>query len=933
MIFSVLGQVEVVHNGRSVPLGAPKQRCVLAALLLEPHRVVPLERLYEAVWGPYPPAAARKAVQVYVSNLRRVLEPLAATIDNHGDGYRMDVALEDVDLHRFRQLAARAAGADVAAARELLHEATRLWRGPVLAGLGDCELRDLYAPALHEECLGTYERRVVLDMEAGQSGELVPELLARSGENPLREPLHALLMKALHTSGRLGDALAVFRDLRRRTVDELGSEPGPEVFAVHQELLETENADDVSEAPEPSAPVIPAQLPPVVSGFTGRDEISAHLASVLTEWADGLPVVGVTGQGGVGKSALALRVAHQVRGHFVDGQLFANLRGSSDAPAEPTDVLATFLRALGVDADRLPASVDDRASMYRTILAGRRVIVVLDDAAGATQVAPLLPGEAQCAVLVTARARLLVLEGAHLVDLEELTSDEAQLVLASAAGPTRVAAEPEAARAIADACGRLPLALRIAASRLARRPDEELAEFADRLSSAAVLDELSVGDVGVRNSLALSYQQLDAEVARAFRLLAVPEVSSLSLAAVASALDLPQEDARRITDVLVDLHLLAEPAARRFRYHDLLRAYARERSAHADVSGERERACRRVFLHLAVSAASALRAMMPSLGFADLELETVDAGVDFTDSATAAGWLADEHVNLTTVTSQVLDLPEPPLLAMAQVTGYVGNYAEATAYWTEWEVLSTKLLARAQAAEDKRAEMLSRMCLGGWAFRQGDPATAVEQLTRFVEYHDAVGEHTKLGRGLTMLALAYETRGEEDEARRCLADALNAHEAGGNRRSYGMTASTFSELLVKSGADARAETLARLAVRIWRELGGTDPYLGADAHKNLGFACAALGRQKEAIEHFETSRQISDAAGYTHGRRPLLSALARAHRDAGNVESATSCFEHALGTPHDPREGPTAATASYRLRHELDEVWRRIATSTDRRRT
>ncbi|NEE02849.1 AfsR/SARP family transcriptional regulator [Phytoactinopolyspora halotolerans] len=937
MIFRVLGPVEAVHDGSSLSLGAPKQRCVLAALVLDVGHVVSVDRLCEAVWGSEPPAAARKALQVYVSNLRRALQPIPdVAITSHPDGYRLDTGPANVDVHLFRELVTRASSAlRPAETRELLHKATRLWRGEILSGIGECPLRDRYAPALHEECLRTLEQRAAADLAAGAGADLVSELLVLVGDNPLRETAHGLLMRALDQSGRRSEALGVFRDLRRRLVDELGVEPGQQVARLHQVLLEAEDAeasgraggpDGVATAPRVPGPrpvAVPAQLPPDVPDFAGRAGEIERMVTVLTRTRSELAVIGLTGPGGAGKTALAVRAAHQARAHFPDGQLFADLRGSRDTPAEPGDVLAAFLRALGVEPDQLPADVGDRSGMFRTLLAGRRVLLVLDDASGALQVQPLLPGEAGCAVVVTARSRLF-LAGSTVVALEELSGAEASELLASTVGPERVAAEPAAADAIVDACGRLPLALRIAGSRLATRTDRSLAEYADRLASARVLDELNLGDVGVRNSLMLSYQQLDEAEARTFRLLAAAEVSALSVPALACMLGADDEHARGLAGALVDLHLLAEPVAGRFRLHDLLRVLARELSEEADPRTEREKAVHALFVHLATTAVTAVRAMMPALGGADLDLERPARTLEFADAGSATDWLSREHTNVTAVSLHILRQPDPPLYALAQLTNYLGNYAETGAYWSGWQELSSQLLERAVAAGDIRAEMLVRMCAGGSALRHGDPKVAIDHLGRFTDHCRAHAEHTRLGRGLTMLALAHLAVDDYDEAFRCLRQALNAHRRGGNRRSYATTCGHLAELYQRMGPYQEAARQAETAIEVWRELGGADAYLGADSYKNLGFACAELGRLEEAIEWCETSMRLADEVGYTLGRRPLLAVLARACRDAGRLARAAGYFEQALAEPDDPRERPTASTATETLHAELSDVLTRM---------
>ncbi|MGI5216169.1 BTAD domain-containing putative transcriptional regulator [Plantactinospora sp. CA-290183] len=533
-MFRLLGPVTFVQDGHTVDLGPAKQRAVLAALALEPNSLVSTERLIEMVWGDTAPAAARKAVQVYVSHLRRVLP--AGHLVSRKPGYLLDVPPEAVDLHRFRALVAQARNVDVERARSLLASAEHLWRGDPFDGLGDVPALANLAAGLLEERLSVTEWRLGLEVEQGRAAEVIAQLRALVVAHPLREPLHVLLMLALLRTGRASEALAAYGDLRAVLAEELGIEPGPKAAALHLRILRSETrpppagpdpepAED-AQPPDPVAafdpPVAPAQLPYDVVDFVGRTDELAGAERMLRDGYEHVPIVVLVGQPGVGKTALAVRLGHRMRTDFPDGQLFADLGGARPVPADPAEIVAAMLRALGVPVPA-PASLTERTAMLRSALAVRRVLMVLDDAADAAQVRPLLPGRAGSAVVVTSRRTLADLEGARIVRLDVLTDETSVELLRSLVGIERTAGELESVRRIAAMCGNLPLGLRIAGAGLASRPAWSPRHFADRLAHREALDELRVGDLGVRVTFELSFARPDAEHARVVRLLAVPD--------------------------------------------------------------------------------------------------------------------------------------------------------------------------------------------------------------------------------------------------------------------------------------------------------------------------------------------------------------------------------------------------------------------------
>lgn len=575
----VLGPVEILVGGAPVPLGGAKPRALLAALLLERGRVVPVSRLIDIIWQQDPPDTARAVIQTYVKSLRQSLSKFGCTdvILTRAPGYLVALPDDALDLTRFERRYAEARTADSAlATSELLAAALELWRGPALAGLGESLLAS-EAARLDELWLAATEQRITADLELGRHAQVLPELTALLGRFPTNERLRGAHMIALVRLGRQSEALTSFHEGRQVLVEELGVDPGSELTAIRDALLRGELGQH--------AAVVPAQLPLVPADFTGR---RAEIAALVREsvpraraWAPSIQIL--TGKGGSGKSALAARVAAELVEVFPDGQLYADLRGMTDTPAEPGEVLARFLKALGTPVESIPASTEDRIEANRALLARRRVLVLLDDAASESQVRPLLPTGA-CAALVTTRRQLGGIAGATRTHLDVLDHDDAVELLARIAGRQRVAAETTAAHDIVERCGRMPLAIRIAGARLATRHRWPLQLLANRLADERRrLDELAIADLEVRACFELSYRGLaerDRVALRRLGFLAVPEFAPWVLA---WALDTDEQEAEEIVERLVDAHLVDftrvdELGCVRYKLHELVRIYACERA-------------------------------------------------------------------------------------------------------------------------------------------------------------------------------------------------------------------------------------------------------------------------------------------------------------------------------------------------------------------
>ncbi|WP_371479755.1 BTAD domain-containing putative transcriptional regulator [Kitasatospora sp. NBC_00315] len=657
--FQVLGPVQAWRGEQALSLGSPQQQAVLTSLLLRRGRPVTTQDLVDGLWGERPPPQAVAALRTYVSRLRTVIEPNRETrapaelLVSVSDGYALRVSPEALDLSVFDSAVADAATAAATGsphdAHRLLASALALWRGRPLAGVPG-PYADSQRLRLEELQVTTWEERCAAALDIGLHAEVVAELSSLTSEHPLRERLRELLMLALYRCGRQAESLGLYADTRKLLINELGVEPGAGLAAMHARILGADPTLMQALPAEPAAggreesPAFtpPAQLPADVSDFSGRTELVGELREVLRSAAgQAVLVTSLAGIGGVGKTTLAVHVAHSVRGEFPDGQLYVDLRGAGAMPADPAVVLGDFLHALGVS--EAPDSLEQRAALYRSLLANRRMLILLDNAQDAGQLMPLIPGVSGCAVLATSRSRLAGIPGAHLVDVEELTTDEALALFSAIIGEDRARAEPEASLAVVTACGFLPLAVRIAAARLAGRPRWSVSDLARRLADQRRrLAELQLGNLAVETTIGLGYGQLQPAEARAFRLLSLVDSPDLPLSAVAALLGLDDDRAEELAESLVEANMLECYSPGRYRYHDLLRLYAQRQNEKLQAVAEQESALRRLLELLLATLLNAAAAIEPD----DLLPEPLNAlppvGLGFVSGAGARNWMRSE---------------------------------------------------------------------------------------------------------------------------------------------------------------------------------------------------------------------------------------------------------------------------------------------------
>ncbi|WP_329254906.1 NB-ARC domain-containing protein [Actinoallomurus sp. NBC_01490] len=603
MRFEVLGPLAVLGSGGAVDLGPPKARALLAVLLRRPGRVVAGDVLVEALWGDDPPKSAAKNVQAYVHQLRRRLGDPGRIVHQHS-GYLLRAGRDELDVARFDDLveAARAveAGGEPERASDLLRDALALWRGEAYSGMADIPIVAAEAARLAEARLSALAQRVDVDIRLGRHAELVGELTALAGEHPLREWIWAQLMLALYRCGRRADALQAYLRARDALVEQIGLEPGRELRDLHEAILTGAPFLDLPAAPgatgaritapwEPDSPVAaaPRMLPGDIGDFTGYDAELTGIDAVLRgDRAPDRPtsVVAVTGEGGIGKTTVAVRAAHRLRTAYPGGQLFAALGGARSTAADPYEVLGRFLRALGMPDAAVPGNEDERAAAYRSLLADRRVLVVLDDARDERQVERLLPGSGTCAVIVTGRPRLGGLAGAHRIDLGGLPDADGEALLRTIAGRGRIEAEPAETKRLLELCAGLPLALRIVGSQLATRPHWKVGDLVARLADPRHrLDGLRHRGLEVRASFGLGYGALAAPARRLFRLLGLLDTPDFPVWTAAALVNTTPPTAQDLLDDLVDVRLLRVTISSavggvRYGFHELVRIYARERA-------------------------------------------------------------------------------------------------------------------------------------------------------------------------------------------------------------------------------------------------------------------------------------------------------------------------------------------------------------------
>lgn len=949
--FTVLGPVRAVHGEQELDLGSPQQRAVLVALLLRRGRPLTLGELVDAVWGEEPPAAAVSVLRTYVSRLRKILEPerdpaeAPRVIVSVGDGYLVRVAEDALDLAGFERQVEEAkklrVDGDLPGAAALLHSALGQWQGTALAGIPG-PLAASERTWLEEERLSTLETRLDLDIELGRHAEIVPELFSLTHRHPLRERLCGLLMLALYQGGRQAEALAAYRRARADLVSELGVEPGLELQQLHDRILAADVSLAAPAARSSAAPATdtaaagagdhlarPAQLPPDLPTFVGRHAELERVRALLP--ADGRPagtvvISAIGGMGGVGKTTLAVHWAHEIAGRFPDGQLYINLRGFDPAGPgmAPDEAVRILLDAFGVPPVRIPAGLDAQVALYRSLLAQRRVLILLDNARDADQVRPLLPGSPGSLVIVTSRSRLAGLvagEGAHPLTLDQLSSAEAHDLLARRLGKERLAAEPGAAAEIVARCGRLPLALAIVAAHASVNPHFPLSAIAEQVrESHGSLDMFAGGDLGtdLRAVFSWSYRALSAPAARLFRLLGLHCGPDISVPAAAALAGLTPREIRASLLELTRAHLLAEHFPGRYALHDLLRFYAAERVGSEESTEERDRAVERLlawYLHTADAAYAHITPQRPRV-----PLEPPPDGcrpLGFGSHDQALDWCERERRNLVNAVHRAAECGQWGIAW--RLPAALWGFFYLRSHLHDWLDSARTGLAAARAARDDR----------GVAQALADTAAALRSLGRYDEasahFYDAMTAYRDLGdqRGrasaVTNLGDSYLEAGLLDKAIEYTRRGLVLDRFLGSSWGEGIGLSNLGDAYQRQGRFDEAIACLEQALTVLRA--DDNRWVEGVTLDILGTVHRRLRRYDDALAHYHRALTTHRDIGNRWGEGHTLGNLGDVQLAAGDPEAARASWEQALAifAEFDHQDAETIRARLGRLADPPDE--------------
>jgi DNA-binding SARP family transcriptional activator/tetratricopeptide (TPR) repeat protein len=909
LVVQVLGPIRAWRDGTELALGPASRKAVFGLLALASGKPVTRAELVDALWGGRPPLSVTNVIHTHVKHLRQVLEPdrgvraPSVLLPAVGDGYALNLPPDGVDVVRFRSLVARAAPVprdDPRQAADLLGQALGLWHGRPLA---DVPVLDAHPAVvtLAEERRAALARHAEVMIALGAPRDVLSALVEDAAAHGLDEAMHALLIRAYTAAGQRDQAFGTYNLVRRHLAEELGVSPGPELTAAYLDALEEAPVDGIAARAE-SQPASPGvnQLPGDVFGFTGRQAELAELGRVLGAERTGVPIVVVCGTAGVGKTALVLHFAHGIRSDFPDGQLYVDLRGYDPrSPVTAEDALSRLLDGLGVTGADVPVDPDQRAARYRAELADRRVLILLDNASTVDQVRPLLPGTPGCLVLVTSRnslAGLVALHGAHRLDVDLLPAPDSTTLLRTLIGE-RVRREPAAAAELAAQCGRLPLALRVAAELAASRPDSALAELTGELADRRRrLHVLEAGDdvrAAVRTVFSWSYLQLPPQVAKAFRRLGLhagPDVTPFALAALTGS---DPDESRLTLEVLARNHLVQPVLAGRFVVHDLLRAYAEELAREHDPAPERSAATERLLDHHLATASGAMDLLYP----ADRPYRpdvSVTPALAFPTADAARAWLDAERSTLVALCrfAERDDRPRYPIDLANTLFRYLegGHYADAS-------TIHECALRAAQRADEDGMLAAALTNLGALRRLLGDYDQAASHLHEAIDLHRRTGDHYGAARALSNLGIVQERLGEYEKAALLHLEALALHQRLGSRYGEAAALLNLGNAYSRPGHHAGAVEYLERALDLFRRL---DDAVGqASALSNLGDVYASLRRYPDAVRHLSEAQELFQRLDHSYGVASTLSNLGNVHTRLGDWSQAHRCYTSALETFRD----------------------------------
>jgi DNA-binding SARP family transcriptional activator len=924
MEFLLLGPVCATVDGAVVELGRRRERLLLSLLLLEAGQPLTVDRLIELLWDDELPRDPRGAVHVHLSRLRHRLAAAGAgrygiAIVRDTAGYAIHADPGSVDVHRFADLVTRARDtADPVRRAEMLHRALALWRGDLLADVAPLALRQRLSSQLAELRLAALEMRVDTDLELGRHDALIPELASLSAEFPTRERLVAARMLALYRAGRQRDALAVYAEAAQALSEQLGLEPGAELRELRTAILRHDvrlasaaafpaavdpaAVDPAAAGPAaaPPAPAQPAQLPADVPAFVGRIPELAILTGAPGAQLATPAVVTITGMAGTGKTALAVRAGHQLATRYPGGQLFVELHGFTEGiePVSPAAALDRMLRSLGVPADKIPEAQEDRAALYRSELADRRVLIVLDNAASESQVAPLLPGAPGSQVLITSRLALAGLDAASPLTLGVLSRSEATALFGRLLGDRSVAGQPSAAVAdVVELCGRLPLAVRLAAARLRHRRSWSVADLAERLADVhGRLSELQAGERSVEAAIRLSAQCLTEPQRALFRALGLMRGSDTSSHAAGAAAAIEPGRAEQLLEQLVDAHLLEEPAPGRYQFHDLVRLYAARSATSAFSAADQQQSLDRLVSYYLSGASVAMYVLAPHQ--MRRPLPGRPPGIELPPLATEAqaqAWMDTELANLMAL---AMCSPGPELAACpGAIAEVLYPYLQNRAQFSDALRLYDHAVRDARGRGDDEAEATALVSLAVFQERTGRSSEARERLHEALVIRRRRGDTAEEGRALITLGYVCLNGGSHDEALTALTRAISLHRASGDGLGEEHALRVLSNLYWIIGRHAEAIAATQRAADLNHAAG----FRTAEAYAliNLGIYSNRLGQNLAALDHFERAAGLLEQVGDRSGRSHALTGLGSARAALGQSAQAYADFRAALNLAHE----------------------------------
>ncbi|MFC0432220.1 BTAD domain-containing putative transcriptional regulator [Kutzneria buriramensis] len=922
MEFLILGPLEARSQGHPIRVVGTRQRKLLALLLLNLNRVVTFEHLVDELWDT-PPDSVRQQVHNAVGSLRRNFAASAedVRVTTTEAGYRLDASASSVDREEFGRRIREAKIAEshgrVDAAITHLRAALAMWRGDVLSGLRSPSI-DIAATSLQEQRLTAVEDLASLRLRAGEANAIVGELRGLVAEHPLRESLRGTLMLALHLSGRQADALDVYDRGRRLMAEELGLDPGPQLRAVQSAILngtaeavvsgpgslpvDSPTREEPNEASSVEEVAGRCLLPRDTRDFSGR---ATELVQLVSEAKSTLPtalvISAIDGMGGVGKTTLAVHLAHRIAQDFPDGQYFIDLHGFSLGvePVTSEQALDTLLRACGVPVESVPADLDNRLAHWRSRMAGKRAVIILDNALDAAQIRPLLPGTPGILVIVTSRRRLTALEGIVPLSLDVLPIDDARTLFTQIIGEDRAAAEPEAVATAVELCGRLPLAIRIAAARLRDRQGWLVADLVERLDSQARRKRfLQTGDRGVMSALRLSCRYLSDQQYRLFRLLGLHPGPDFDAYAAAALAGLPLDEAEVFLETLLDDNLVRQDTVGRYYFHDLVRDCANELCTGLD-SEEDRRAAEGRLLSYYLQSADTWGKHLKGDGPRSTDVEQKVPGSDYEPNHVKTAYSSDEAMRL-------LDVEYANIRAVAhlaaddgwhrlcwQLVGALHPYLKSRNYAGNTRALLEKGLRAAEADNDLNGQSVCLHVIAAACRQRGSTAEARRYIERALALSRRTGDTYREAAQLTDLGFMYHT---DDQLQKAYETYRLAEEILARGRSTSLNAVIANNLGVicrDLGRFEEAATLGRRALEI-EKANGEFPRRTTLKLWNIGMVLHFQGQHRQAERTFEQVGEASRRASFETGTMTSLLGLCYTGRALGNLESALDNGRQAL---------------------------------------